>query len=63
MAKYGLIRALMGMYHSPAGKKHLAAQKKKKAEEKGFSHRTRKQLSYLSDADRKAVLDALRRKK
>lgn len=28
MAKGGLIRALMGMKHSPAGKKYLAKQKK-----------------------------------
>lgn len=30
MAKGGLIRALMGMKHSPAGKKYLASKKKKK---------------------------------
>ena len=29
MAKGGLIRALMGMKHSPAGKKHLAKKKKR----------------------------------
>lgn len=30
MAKGDIIRALLGMKHSPAGKKYLAAQKKKK---------------------------------
>jgi len=29
MAKGNLIRALLGMKHSPAGKKHLAKQKKR----------------------------------
>ena len=53
---------LKGPGHSPAGKKHLAKQKKKKAALKGFSTRTRRELSYLSDADRKAVLKALGRK-
>ena len=30
MPKYRIIRALMGMKHSPAGKKYLADKKKKK---------------------------------
>lgn len=30
MAKGDIIRALMGMYHSPAGKRYLAEQKRKK---------------------------------
>lgn len=30
MAKGSIIRALMRMYHSPAGKKYLASQKKKR---------------------------------
>ena len=30
MAKGGIIRALMGLKHSPAGKKYLADKKKKK---------------------------------
>ena len=32
MPKYRIIRALMGMKHSPAGKKYLESQAKKKAD-------------------------------
>lgn len=53
---------LKGPKHSPAGKKHLAAVKKKKTEQTGLSRQAKKQLSYLSDADYKAVMKAMRRK-
>lgn len=54
MAKGGIIRALLRMKHSPAGKKHLAEQKRKKAAKTTpvyFKHIKRK-----SDAQR--LIDA-----
>ncbi len=38
MPKGKIIRALLGMKHSPAGKKYLAAEKKKKLMEKITSY-------------------------
>jgi len=48
--------------HSPAGKKYLAAVKKKKGEMKGFTGITKRELGNLSEADYNAVMDAMGRK-
>lgn len=48
--------------HSPAGYRYLKRKRKKEAEQKGFSGRTKRELGYLSDADYKAVMEAMRKR-
>lgn len=53
------IASLKGPGHSRAGKKYLVKQKKKKAATAGLSGRTKRELSYYSETDQKAILEAL----
>lgn len=53
---------LTGSGHSPAGKKYLAAVKKKKATQIGLGRQSKRMLKNLSDADYKAVMKALGKK-
>lgn len=54
---------LSGPGHSPAGKKYVAKMKKKRAEQKGFSGGTKRQLQGLSKADYNEVMKAMGRRK
>jgi hypothetical protein len=61
--KRGIKSILSGPGHSPAGKKYVAKVKKKKAEMKGFTGGTKRQLQGLSKADYNAVMNAMGRRK
>lgn len=77
MALLKRLRKLRELYqkpkHSPAGYRYLQEQKqtkrlrrktkkKKKVESAGFSGRTKRELSYYSETERKEILKALRGK-
>ena len=60
--KMGATGYIKEKYHSPAGRKYLQTQKEKKADVRGFTGRTKRELKGLSDADYKAVMKALGKK-
>lgn len=62
MAKGDILRAILRMKHSPAGKKHIAKIKAKHKSLRGFSRTTHTQLEGLSDADYRDVMKAMGKK-
>lgn len=60
--KMGATKHIAEKYHSPAGKKYFQRAKKKRAEQKGFTSMTKRELGNLSEADYNAVMKAMGKK-